>query len=329
MRTPFNLIRVNSAPRKVQALEEPVTACACIRSERLCVRMLKLTNEEFRNFAALVYEMTGIHLADSKLGLLSNRLRRRLRALQLDSFEAYYRMLQSKADYERELPHFLSAVTTNETFFFRNDGLWRSFVSEVIPELAAAKCDGSRSIRIWSAAGSTGAEACTAAILLRESLCDLESWHVTIIASDISKDALEQAETGIYSDYAVARVSPERLKKWFRKVAQGYKLADEIRRLVQFKYHNLRDPWPEAPFDLVLLRNVLMYFDLDMKKRALTNVSDALAPGGCLLVGDVDPIRTIPELRAHVKLERLWPGAYRRPISEQSASREVQHVVRT
>ncbi len=291
--------------------------------------MLKLTNDEFRKLAAIVYEMTGIHLADSKLGLLSNRLRRRLRALHLDSFDAYYKILQSTSDFERERPHFLSAVTTNETYFFRNDGLWRLFISEMIPALAVLKGGHNRSLRIWSAAGSTGAEAYTAAILLRELLCDFESWHITIIASDISKNALDQARTGIYTDYAVAHVSRERLKKWFRKGAQGYELVDEIKRLVQIEYHNLRDPWPEAPFDLVLLRNVLMYFDLDMKKRVLTHVSNALVPGGRLLVGDVDPIRTIPELRDHVRLECLCPGVYRRPVSELSVSRDDPHLAWT
>jgi chemotaxis protein methyltransferase CheR len=277
------------------------------------VKLINLTIDEFRRLAALVYEKTGIHLEERKLGLLSNRLRKRLAALRMDTFEQYYQYVHSKSGFDEEQPEFLSAVTTNETYFLRNDALWKYFSDEIIPGFIAAKGGGSRTLRIWSAAGSSGEEAYTAAILLREALPDFANWNVTIIGSDISERVLTTARAGVYNDYAVSRMSPARIGRWFDKINGHYQLKHEIRRMVRFMFHNLRDPFPGGRFDLVFLRNVLMYFDLPMKKRVIDVVSDALWAGGLLIVGDVDPIGAIPELCGHVKLKCRRQGIYQKP----------------
>lgn len=280
----------------------------------MAVELVKLTTAEFERLAKLVYERTGIHLPDSKLTLLSNRLRRRLRVLNLDGFGGYYDLLRDPKRSEEELPHFLSAVTTNETYFFRNEALWKYFRGTWLLELIKRKtAKKSQTIRIWSAASSSGEEAYTAAICLCDDLPDRAKWNVTVIGSDISQRVLDKAGAGEYNDYAVSRVTPATMKKWFTKTGEVYRLKDEVRNVVKFQFHNLRDAFPQGNFDLVFLRNVLMYFDNDMKKTVLNNVTKALAPGGHLVVGDVDPIRQTPELHQSLALDYAGPNLYKKP----------------
>jgi len=273
------------------------------------IELQKLTEDEFAQIARVVYNQTGIHLAPEKLSMLSNRLRKRLRALNLNSFEEYYRLISSGQDAAAELPHFLSAVTTNETYFFRNEQLWKLFKDELVPYFVTS-LGKRRALRIWSAASSTGEEAYTAAIALREGLPEFDRWSITIIGSDISPRVLEHAARGVYKEYAVSRMDAAQVQRWFTRKGDDYHLKDDVRRMVKFVPHNLRDAHPIGGFDLIFLRNVLMYFDTTMKKRVLQVVTDALAPGGYLIVGDVDPIRTIPELSKAMTLEFKRPGAY-------------------
>lgn len=278
------------------------------------MQVLQLTVEEFAAMAKIVYDRTGIHLPEEKRSLLSNRLRKRLRALELDSFDGYRALISDAKRCDEELPHFLSAVTTNETYFFRNEKLWSMFVTDLIPYFnETKKSTAGKSLRIWSAACSTGAEAYTTAIVLREKLPEFSSWNVTVIASDISENVLNSAREALYDQYALSRTDESRIKRWFHREGDKYRLVDEIREMVRFEFRNLRDPYPNARFDLIFLRNVLMYFDTPMKKRVLSVVSDALVPGGRLIVGDVDPIRTVPELNECLPLDYVRPGLYAKP----------------
>ena len=293
------------------------------------MELAKLTPAEFSKIAKLIYERTGIHLPDSKLTLLSNRLRRRLRSLQLDGFLDYYKLLRDPARCDDELPHFLSAVTTNETYFFRNDALWRFFREKWIPEIVERKRDTQgKSIRIWSAASSSGEEAYTAALCLREGLKDFGSWDVRVIGSDISRRILDRAKAAEYNDYAVAKMPPALLKKWFSEKDGTFSLKAEIRAMVSFQFHNLRDAFPNGRFDLVFLRNVLMYFDTAMKLKVLNTVTQSLAPGGHLYVGDVDPIRNTPELYQALTLDHKGPNLYQKPgpVTKSAAARVALSV---
>ncbi|MCC7292251.1 MAG: protein-glutamate O-methyltransferase CheR [Phycisphaerales bacterium] len=274
---------------------------------------LQLTEDEFARMARMVYDRTGIHLPVEKRGMLSNRLRKRLRALNMDSFGPYFELLKSKEGCEEELPNFLSAVTTNETYFFRNEQLWQYLGGELIPALVAARGPRAGTLRFWSAASSSGEEAYTLAILLRETIPEVAKWSITIIASDISSRMLDKARGGVYNDYAVAKTPPALVEKYFEAKDGAFHLKEEARRMVRFQFHNLRDPFPNGKFDVVFLRNVLMYFDNAMKIRVLGNITDALAPGGRLIVGDVDPIRTVAELNATLTLDYERPGVYVKP----------------
>lgn len=277
------------------------------------MELIKLSGSEFKKVAALVYERTGIHLPECKSDLLSNRLRKRLRSLELGTFEEYYKLLKDPSRCEEELPHFLSAVTTNETYFFRNDALWKYFRETWIPSIAAKKKTGDKSLRIWSAASSSGEEAYTAAICLHEKLPQIAAWKISVIGSDISERVLEKAKSGEYNDYAVSRMTPEAIKEWFDVEGPVFRVKAKLKKIVSFQFHNLRDKFPGPKFDLVFLRNVLMYFDVEMKKRVVSNVRDALHPGGLLVVGDVDPLRNTPGLSESLELDYIGPNVYQKP----------------
>ncbi len=274
----------------------------------------QLSVEEFQKLARFIYSKTGIHLAEEKIALLSNRLRKRLRALSLTTYDQYYQLLLAGDD--EEMTQLLNAVTTNETYFFRNDKLWDFFSNELVPNLVKEKrAAGKRDFHVWSAASSTGAEAYTVAIVLREKLAPLSDWDVRIVGSDISEKVLGAAREAKYDNYAVSRVSPARLRAAFRqeKDTGAYVLRDEVRKMVNFEFHNLRDAYRRMRFDIVLLRNVMMYFDLPMKRMALRTVTDALKPGGYLIIGDVDPIRDGSGLRDDCELDYVRPSLYRKP----------------
>lgn len=280
------------------------------------IELQTLTTDEFARFAKLVYSRTGIHLAPEKLGMLSNRLRKRLKALNLPDFEAYFKLMSDPRGGDEELPNFLTVVTTNETYFFRNDRLWELMKSDVIPSIVARKKTRPRSVRVWSAAASSGEEAYSCAISLRENLPDWPSWDVSIVGTDISRLVLDKAASGVYGDYAVGKISPERLSRWFDPVDNQYKVKSEIRKLVNFKFHNLQNTFEKGTFDFVLLRNVLMYFDTPMKLKAIHAATQAVVPGGFLFVGDVDPIPATADLKAALTFEFYKGGLYRRPAAD-------------
>lgn len=280
------------------------------------LELVQLSASEFEKISRFVYQRTGIYLGEEKLSMLSNRLRKRLRALGMETFEDYYKLLMTGDD--EEMTHFLSAVTTNETYFFRNDKLWEYVGDELVPQLVQDKrATKENMLRFWSAASSTGAEAYTLAIVLREKLPSLPTWDLKIIASDISQKVLSQARAAKYDAYAVNRLSPARTKQYFRHdaAANTYELKDEVRSMVTFEFHNLRDAYSKCKFDVIFLRNVMMYFDLPMKRTVLKNITAALRPGGLLIIGDVDPLRDGSGLRDDCELEYVRPSVHRKPIT--------------
>ncbi|MFQ5489683.1 MAG: CheR family methyltransferase [Phycisphaerae bacterium] len=282
--------------------------------------IIKLTDAEFKRFAELIYDRTGIYLEERKLSLLSNRLRKRLKALKLKTFAEYYDHVDRLSATDDEMSEFLSVVTTNETYFFRNDKLWETFKSELIPGFVRLKESKARSLRIWSAAASSGEEAYTAAISLLENLPDSDNWDIRIVGSDISQAVLNKAKAAVYNDYAVSKMSSGRIARWFDVQGEAFHLKPEVKKLVRFQFHNLRDKFPAGKFDLIFLRNVLMYFDTPMKLRVLEVVTAALAPGGFLIIGDVDPVSSTADLRDAMSLEKARPGMYQKPLNVGSGS---------
>lgn len=257
--------------------------------------LTKLTREQFAAFQRFIYGQTGIRIQEGKITLLSNRIRRRLKHHSLESFDDYYRLL-TRAGLPGELEHFIDAVTTNETHFFRTGGHFEwfagPFLDDMLARVAAGRHD--RSIRVWSAACSSGEEAYSAAICLAEARHRLGGWQTRILGTDISETMLESARTATYAERSLEQVSPQRLKLHFAKGPAGppetWQVRPEIRALCEFRRHNLLEPLREPPFDCIFIRNVMIYFDRESKARAVTHLVDSLAPDGYLVVGPADGI---------------------------------------
>ena len=209
----------------------------------------RLTEEEFKKFAKLIYDESGIYMKDSKITLLSNRLRKRLAALSLNEFSDYYKYLESLTGEakKKEYEELLDVVSTNETYFFRNERHFEALKDYCIPELVKIKKD--KTLRIWSAACSTGEEPYTIAICIMESMKYLQGWNIEIIATDIAPSVLEFAREGYYSGRRIEKVPPEYLKKYFTLVDKEkglYRINDNLKKMVNFYYLNFfKNPFPK------------------------------------------------------------------------------------
>lgn len=253
----------------------------------------RLTPQQFERFRDLIYKKSGIRIDPRKNALLSNRIRRRLRAGPFASFDVYYRYLVS-ARGAGELEFFLDAITTSETSFFRTPDHFEWFRAEFLPAAAAAHKRGERdaSLRIWSAGCASGAEAYSIAICVAENSFRLRDWSISILGTDISQEQLRLAREAVYKGRAVEGVSQSRLRRFFQAFPEreSWQVRPAIRRMVQFKSHNLLVPVQEPRFDCVFIRNVLIYFDQDSKQTVVHRLTDALAPQGYLVVGPSEGI---------------------------------------
>lgn len=180
----------------------------------------------------------------------------------------------------------VDALTTNETSFFRDLHPFESLRTHVLPEPMERNA-WRRSLSIWCAACSTGQEPYSVAMLIREHFPELLRWDLRILATDISSSALAKADSGRYGQLEVNRGLPAQLLlKYFRRAGAHWELDAEVRRMVRFQRHNLVGIWSGfPPFDLVFLRNVLIYFDLETKRAVLARIRSVLRPGGYLLLG--------------------------------------------
>lgn len=271
----------------------------------------ELTDEEYEKFCGLIYRTAGIRIADNKRVMVGNRVRRRLRATGIANFKDYYAYLTSPAG-AGEMPDFVDAITTNETYFFRDPQHYRWLGDEFLPELArrAALRQHPRRLRIWSAACSTGEEPYSMALEVLEKRPVLAGWDIRILGTDISGAALAEARAGRYDARAVRHVVPARLLAFFDedRAAGRWAVKPDVKALVAWKAHNLLSPLGEDGFDCVFIKNVLIYFDKDSKLVVVKNLIQALAAGGYLVVGPTEGIYNMLDT-----LTRVKPWLYRKP----------------
>jgi chemotaxis protein methyltransferase CheR len=180
----------------------------------------------------------------------------------------------------------VDALTTNETTFFRDYNPWESLRTLVMPALLARK-ERTRTLAIWSAGCSTGQEPYSIAMSIREHFPELLTWQLSILGTDISGSVLDRARAGRYGQLEVNRGLPAHLLvRHFTRAGMEWEIEEPIRRMVRFERHNLNEPWPSMPpFDLVLMRNVMIYFETEAKRQVLAKMHDQLAPHGYLLLG--------------------------------------------
>ena len=254
-----------------------------------------MSEREYTLFRDLVHRETGIALGPHKRGLLEARLSKRLRALQLASFSAYYEYLRMHDVSGEERRRFVNAMTTNETAFFREPAHFEHLTTTWLPaRRAAADAGGPRRLRAWSAACSTGEEPYSIAMTLLDGLADAEKWDVRILASDIDTDVLERATAAVYPLEAVTKLPHTVVHKHFHRgvgTRDGVvRVRPEVRALVTFRRLNFLDePWPiRAQFDLIFCRNVLMYFDRPTQAHLVARLERMLTPHGLLVLGHAE-----------------------------------------
>ena len=258
----------------------------------------RLTEEEFAKFAKLIYEESGIYLKESKITLLSNRLRKRLQALNIAEFAEYYDYLQSLPPKEKakEYERMLDVVSTNETYFFRNERHFEALTKVCLPEIAKVKTN--RKLRIWSAACSTGEEPYTIAICVKECMPLFVGWEIEILASDIAPSVLEFAAIGEYSGRRIEKVPPDILKKYFTQVPErplNYAIKEDLKRMVKFFYHNFfKNPFP-TELDIIFCRNVMIYFDKKHQIELVAKFYQSILDHGYLFIGHSETLHTISE----------------------------------
>lgn len=236
----------------------------------------------------LVRRHTGIAMSERKGALLQGRLEPRLRALELPGYESYLALLRAGG---AEVQVFIDMVTTNDTLFFRTPAVWDYLQREFLPQWHAQH--GAQCLRIWSAASATGEEAWSLAMACDQFGQRHPGFRYRITGTDISAGALETARAGVYGGRSLERLRcshPELLARYFQPHGAGSAVAAELRPQVQFCMHNLLGQLDGARFDLVLLRNVLIYFDEANQRRVLEQVQRHMAPGAPLVLGEQESI---------------------------------------
>ena len=272
-----------------------------------------LDDADFERFLALIYRVSGISIPKTKRVLVSNRLRRRLRATGIADFAAYYAFLTSPAG-AKEMPHFLDEITTNETYFFRDPHQYAWFGGEFLPEVIerGRRHQRPKRLRVWSAAASNGAELYSIALTIHEQRGALAGWTISLLGTDLSEAILGQAREASYDARTLRLLDAERRRRHFVEdpAAQRWTVRPESRALASWKVHNLMKPLAGegAPFDCILIKNVLIYFDAASKQAVARNVMDALAPGGFLVLG---PTEMIPQMLEPLQRRKSW--LYQKP----------------
>ncbi len=252
---------------------------------------MKLLPGEFPLLANLIRQLAGVHLEETKGYLVENRLGPIATRVGCTNFNEFYFKLRYDAG-SKLVEEVVDAITTHETSWFRDGGPYDALQFKVAPECidARAAAGTPKKLRIWSAACSTGQEPYGIAMVLSEMIPDIASWDVQVLATDISVGSVETAKKGVYSAHDVGRTQrPGAMARWFDQTAEGAVVKPAIKKLVTFRQMNLMDGVRGVgPFDVVFLRNVLIYFDAASKKKVLDAVRGVLMPHGWLFVGGTE-----------------------------------------
>ncbi|MDD4615890.1 MAG: protein-glutamate O-methyltransferase CheR [Alphaproteobacteria bacterium] len=255
-----------------------------------------MKSEDFELFSTLVKQRSGLILTADKAYLLESRLFPVARKHNIKSLEDMAQVLRARRE-ETLMFDITEAMTTNESFFFRDQKPFTLFQKTLLPKLLAARVD-KKQIRIWSAAASSGQEAYSLAMVCVEEAVKLQDWRVEIIGTDISREMVNRAKSGIYSQFEVQRGLPvTHLVKYFQQISgDKWQIKDSIRQMVQFREGNLLTDFSAAgPFDIVLCRNVLIYFDLPTKAHVLGSIAGVMQPDGFLLLGGAETVLGISD----------------------------------
>jgi chemotaxis protein methyltransferase CheR len=290
---------------------------------------IALSEQDFERVRALLADTAGLVFDECRRDSLAYSLGERLTACGVATVDDYLGLLGGSAAGE-ELQALLNEVTIQETHFFRNPPQFRALRQHVLPQLIRrAAASGSRRLRIWSAGCSTGEEPYSVAMLLRELLPLGDGWDVKVVATDVSTRALAAARTGRYTSRALLAADPDDVARWFVREGDDYVVRPEVRELVEFRHHNLVTeavPFPkDEPIDLLLCRNVTIYFSRDTTRRLMTQFHEALSDGGYLFLGHSE---TLWQVNDRFRLVTLGDAfVYRRDVPADAGVAERRTVL--
>ena len=264
-----------------------------------------VSDREFKLYQSFLYENAGIHITPHKKSLLITRLGKRLRHYGLSSLGEYYEMIKSD-QHHHEMQTMIDLLTTNETYFFREQKHF-DYLSSHIKKMPRKK----EAFRVWSAASSTGEEAYSIAITLADSLGVNGNWEV--LGTDINKSVLEHCKRAVYKNERTELFPKEYMCRYclngVRSRAGSFLIDQQVRKHTQFKQMNLNDcVWEDnGKFDFIFLRNVMIYFDADVRRRLVDHIAESLKPGGHLFIGHSETLSRISD-----RFHSIRPAIYKR-----------------
>lgn len=263
-----------------------------------------MRTEDFDFLAGMLKERSGLMLTPDKVYLLESRLTPLARKRGLDTLDALVQKLRARTD-QALVRDVTEAMTTNESFFFRDNTPFDLFKNHVMPAMEKAR-SGQKRLRIWCAAASTGQEPYSLAILLREQWHKWKDWRIEIVGTDICTQVLEKAKAGSYSQFEVQRGLPiQLLIKYFTQEGDVWRLNDDIRNMVTYRPFNLLDNFTGlGSFDVIYCRNVLIYFDQPTKSAVLDRMARVLAKDGTLFLGAAETVLGITDAFRPVRGQR-------------------------
>lgn len=251
----------------------------------------EMSHEVLLKVIGKVHTLTGITISEQKKTMLQSRLRKRMKHLSIATFEEYLSWLDRD---KAEVQEFINVVTTNETSFFRTPRIWDYFQNEFLPKWVAA--NPGRQLKIWSAAASSGEEAFSLAICCTNFQIKNPKFDFRIIATDISTEVLKEAEQGIYNGRSVEflrKSKPELFTQYFvAGTEETFKVSPKLKTKISFSTHNLFTVKKEQ-FDIVFLRNVLIYFNGVDQEKVLKNVGKSIPEGGMLVIGESESLNRL------------------------------------
>ena len=253
-----------------------------------------LSEADFQRFSDLLRARSGMEFSGQRRADLERALERAFNEFGVPTPELLYDRLTVGPGAQAALEAFIASLTVPETYFFRNQPQFEALEQRILPELIERRRD-LRRLRIWSVGCASGEEPYSLAMLLRRVLPDLAAWDVTILATDLNRSLLEKAQRGLYTAWSFRDTSSDIQAQYFTRRGSQFELSPQVRGQVTFAYLNLADDsYPSAltdtlDVDLILFRNVLIYFGEEMARRVIDRLYDALADGGWLLVGHAEP----------------------------------------
>lgn len=248
-----------------------------------------MTPSDFQIIAEFVKQRSGIHIAPDKQYLLESRLRPIARKWQLEGVDELAGVLRGQPSSEQET-EIVEAMTTNESYFFRDEGPFQALREVMLPTLLAAR-QAQRRLRIWSAAASSGQEAYSIAMTLLDANLLGAGWSVEIVGTDINHEMIAKARAGSYNRFEIFRgLNAAQREKYFEPVGDHWVARESLRSLVSFRVANILDARNLGTFDIIFCRNVIIYFDIATKGKAFEVLANHIAPDGYLLLGAAENV---------------------------------------